>query len=71
MLPPVVANTVKPKWGTDGKTFTASAIGFVVPKTFCALLRKMVQEIDLIKDTGKATFVEIAMSYTGSPLHME
>ena len=71
MPPPVVAKTVTQKWRTNGKTFTANAIGVVVPKTFCALLQKLVQEIDLIKTTGKATFVDMAMSYTEFPLHTE
>ena len=44
VIPPVVAKTVTPKWQTNGKTFTTIAIGIVVPKTFRALLRKMVQE---------------------------
>ena len=71
ILPPVVAKTLKPKWQTNCKKFTANTIGVVVPKAFCALLQKMVQEIDLAKNAGKTTFVDMAMSYTGSPLHME
>ena len=55
----------------QSKTFTAAAIGVVVPKTFCALLQKMVQEINLTKNTEKVTFVDLAMSYAGSPLHKE
>ena len=71
VLPPVVTKTVKPKWRTNSKIFTTTTIGVVVPKTFCALLRKIVQEIDLAKNSGKATFVDMAMSYTGSLLHTE
>ena len=56
---------------TKGKTFTASAIGVILPKSFCALLRKIIQEIDLTTNSGKATFVDMSMSYTGSPLHTE
>ena len=31
----------------------------------------MVQEIDLLKNTGNATFVDMAMSYARSTLHSE
>ena len=71
VLPPVITKTITPKWRTKGKTFTATAIGVIVPKPFCALLRKIIQEIDLVDNSGKATFVDMLMSYTGSPLHTE
>ena len=48
--------------------FTATAIGVIFPKSFRALLQKMIQKIDLANNSGKATFVDMSMSYTGSPL---
>ena len=71
VLLPVITKTVTPKWRTKGKTFAATAIRVIVPKPFRALLRKMIKEIDLVNNSGKATFADLSMSYTGSPLHTE
>ena len=71
VIPPVLTKIMTPKWRANGKTFTTTAIDIVVPKTFHALLQKMVQEIELAKNSGKATFVGMAMSYARSPLHTE
>ena len=70
-IPPIILKSVTPKWRTRGKTFITTAIGVIVPKSYRALLRKMIQEINLITNSGRATFVDMSMSYTGSPLHTE
>jgi len=70
-ISPIVLKTVTLKWRTRGKTFTTTAIGVIVPKSYRALLWKMIQEIDLTTNSRRATFVDISMLYTGSPLHAE
>ena len=70
-IPSIVLKTVTPKWRTRGKTFTMTAIVVIVPKSYRALLWKMIQDIDLTMNSGRVTFVDMSMSYTGSPLHAE
>eukprot|EP00534_Pseudo-nitzschia_fraudulenta_P000309 CAMPEP_0201118162 /NCGR_PEP_ID=MMETSP0850-20130426/2291_1 /ASSEMBLY_ACC=CAM_ASM_000622 /TAXON_ID=183588 /ORGANISM="Pseudo-nitzschia fraudulenta, Strain WWA7" /LENGTH=86 /DNA_ID=CAMNT_0047383155 /DNA_START=184 /DNA_END=444 /DNA_ORIENTATION=- len=57
-----------PKWRTTGNTFTTTAIGIVVPKILC-ITRQNGPRNCTAKNSGKATFVDVTMSYTWSPLH--
>ena len=47
------------------------AIGLTSPKKFRSLLRRIVQEVDLVTHHGTATFVDISMLYAGNELKHE
>ena len=61
LLPRVTVKITRPKWTHHGTQWTTRAIGLTSPKKFCSLLRRMVQEVDLITHHGNATFVDISM----------
>ena len=65
-----IVETVKPKWRKGGQ-YTTRAIGLQTPKKFRALVRRMLQELDLTLNEGKATFVDLNMQYGGPALYSE
>jgi len=71
ILPRVTVKITRPKWMHHGTQWTTRAIGLTSPKKFCSLLRRMVQEVDLITHHGNATFVDISMLYAGTELKHE
>ena len=68
--PTVIVETVKPKWCKGGQ-YTTCAIGIRTPKRFCALVRRMLHELDLTLNDGTATFVDLNMQYGGPTLYSE
>ena len=68
--PKVIVEIVKPKWRKGGE-YTTRAIGLGTPKIFRALVRRMLQELDLTLNDGKAMFVDLNMQYGGQALHSE
>ncbi|MCP4949452.1 MAG: hypothetical protein GY923_18350, partial [Aestuariibacter sp.] len=68
--PTVIVGTVKPKWRKGGQ-YVTRAIGLRTPKRFRALVRRMLQELDLTLNNGKATFVDLNMQHGGQALHSE
>lgn len=68
--PTVIVETVKPKWRKGGQ-YTTWDIGLHTPKKFRALVRRMLKELDLTLNDGKAMFVDLNMQYGGQALHLE
>ena len=68
--PKVIVETVKPKWRKGGQ-YTTKGIGLRTPKKFRALVPRMLQELDLTLNKGKAAFVDFNMQFCSPALHSE
>ena len=66
----LATTTISPKTtdNTRSETIAGSTIGLTSPKKFFSIVRRMVQEVDLITHHGNATLVDISMLYAGNEL---